>query len=466
MSNSPVQATTPAAEGKKSAIAGERSKASLVIGSREQRHIPKAILLEEVGAQRYVTRTVLFTALALTTFIVWAAMARLEEVTSTEGQIVPSKSVQIIQHQDGGTISHFEAVEGQMVEKGQLLLKLDPSEIQADIQQSEARYWGLWIKGERFRAFAENRIPDFSTVPESWRSLVQDQSQALESQEVAREDASSVIQAQIAQTRSDINRIDKEMATARREIEVLTELTSIRTSLYERQYGSKILALDTKRALIVAQGNLSRLAEERQTSERSVNELEQRLKSLDSDLRRGATDEIGVSSNELAQVEELLGKLKERLSRTELRAPIKGIVQDLKYRTVGGVIAPGGTVMRIVPIDDIMEAEIKISTSDVGHITEGLPARIKVTTYDFMKYGVVEGKVTSVSKTSFFDEKNEPYFRGKIQLARPYVGAAEQKLQIIPGMTLLADVVTDEKTVLSYLLKPIVLAFKEGLRER
>ena len=161
-----------------------------------------------------------------------------------------------------------------------------------------------------------------------------------------------------------------------------------------------------------------------------------------------------------------INKLKERLGRMSITSPVDGIVQDLKYRTVGGVIAPGATVTNVVPTDDVVRAEVRVLTGDVGHVKEGQPVRIKVSTYDFMRYGVVEGKVATVSAFSILDEKQQPYFKTYIDLSKKSLGKTEKEMPILPGMTVQADIVTDNQSVLRYLLRPVFVAFSQGMRER
>lgn len=161
-----------------------------------------------------------------------------------------------------------------------------------------------------------------------------------------------------------------------------------------------------------------------------------------------------------------INKLKERLGRMKLTSPVDGIVQDLKYRTVGGVITPGATVMNVVPTDDVARAEVRVSTADVGHVKEGQLVRIKVSTYDFMRYGIVEGKVSTVSAFNTLDEKQQPYFKTYVDLSKKSLGKTDKDMPILPGMTVQADIVTDNQSVLRYLLRPVFVAFSQGMRER
>lgn len=159
-------------------------------------------------------------------------------------------------------------------------------------------------------------------------------------------------------------------------------------------------------------------------------------------------------------------RLRERLSRVEILSPVDGIVQDLLYKTVGGVITPGATVLNVVPIEDIPRAEVRVLTSDVGFVKEGQPVRIKVATYDYLRYGILDGRVSLVSAFSSIDEQGVPYFLTYVELSRESIGVAGREMPILPGMTVQADIVTDEQTVLQYLLRPLFVALSQGMRER
>ncbi len=161
-----------------------------------------------------------------------------------------------------------------------------------------------------------------------------------------------------------------------------------------------------------------------------------------------------------------LSKLREKLARTDITSPVDGIVQDLRYRTIGGVVPPGATVLNVVPADDVARAEIRVSTGDVGHVKEGQLVRVKVQTYDFMRYGVVEGRVATVSAFSTLDERQEPYFKTYVDLSKKSLGKTDKEMPILPGMTVQGDIVTDNQSVLRYLLRPVFVAFSQGMRER
>jgi len=326
--------------------------APIVLGNRTDNYLAKAILLEEATSPRFTRVTIGLAAGLLIAFIAWASVARLEVVAVALGQIVPTGSVQVIQHLDGGRIAAINVVDGQQVKKGAVLIALNPLDARSDLE-------GLTARSKKLKS----------------------------------------------------------------EVDYLREVATIRGDLAKERLATKTQALDAQRQLAAVEGEYDRTIFE-------------------------------------------INKLRERLSRMEILSPVDGIVQDLKYRTVGGVIAPGATVMNVVPTDDVVRAEIRVSTADVGHVKEGQLVRVKVQTYDFMRYGVVEGKVSVVSAFSTLDERQQPYFKTYVDLSKKAMGKTDKEMPILPGMTVQGDIVTDNQSVLRYLLRPVFVAFSQGMRER
>ena len=396
-------------------IPQEPDKSSrLVLGSRTDNYIAKAILLEEASPPIYWQTTVKLIAYSLAIFFIWALFANLDVVATAPGQVMPIQSVKIIQHVDGGRIASIDVVDGQEVKEGQVLMRLNDTEASAEYQTLSAKYWALFARVERLRALLGDRKADFSEVPEQYKQLVAEQEFTLKTSK-------------------------EQMSQLESEIKILGEVSSIRGDLAKEKLATRVQALDAQRNLSQAKAELLRY-------------------------RRTNMDDLNTSSGELAQVEEQMAKLKDRLERVDIVSPVDGVVQDLKFRTVGGVIPPGATLMNVVPIDGKMHAEVRVQPTDIGFVKKGEDARLKLGTYDFMRYGTVQGTVTMVSSYSTLDEKSNPYFKVIVSIPQNYVGDKEKTIE--PGMTVQADIITDRQSVLKYLLRPIYVAFSQGMRER
>jgi len=448
--------------------AGEERSGRIVLGSRSHRHLAHSVLLDEAVAPRHVRLTIVMICGALAAFFAWATVSRLDEVATAPGQIVPSGAVQVVQHQEGGTVARIAVAEGERVSKGQLLLEVDRVETEAELKVAEARYWSLAARVARLKAQAEDsaQAPGLEDVPAEYAELVRDQREILESHRRSTAHQEEVIQAQIAQLEADAGRVSEQIRSGEREARIVREVAGIRSELEREQLVTRVQSLETQRTLVAQEGELQKLRAQIRSLAANIAEARARLRALGSERRRAAHDEVGAASAELAQVAELLVKLRKRLSRVEITAPVDGIVQDLRFRTIGGVIPPGAAVLQVVPVEGLLQAEVRIATTDVGHVHPGQLVRVKVLTYDFLRYGTIDGQVTAISPSSFLDEKSNPYFKGVVRLSRSELGARPGELPVHPGMTVVCDIVTDRKTVLEYLMRPLAVALRQGLRER
>jgi len=331
------------------------------------------------------------------------------------GQIMPIQAIKVIQHVDGGRIATIDVIDGQMVTEGQVLMRLNSTEAGAEYQTLAAKYWTLYTRVERLRALLSDKPADFSAVPPQYAALVKQEEFTLK-------------------TSKD------QLTQLQNEITILTEVSAIRTDLAKEKLNTRVQALDAQRIAGQAQAELLRF-------------------------RRNSMDELNTSSSDLAQANEQMMKLRDRLDRVEVLSPVAGVVQDLKFRTVGGVVPPGATLMNVIPLDGKMHAEVRVSPSDIGFVKVGQTARLKIGTFDFMRYGTIEGKISMVSSFSTLDEKQQPYFKVIISLPKNHVGSDASKA-IDPGMTAQADIITDRQSVLRYLFRPVYVAFSQGMRER
>ncbi len=398
-----------------SPIANIDDKTSLVLGKRNDNFLAKAILLEEATPPSYMRTTIKLATYSLVIFLIWSFFANLDVVANAGGQVTPIQSVKILQHVDGGRISAINVVDGQRVVEGQVLMRFNATEPTVEFETLNVKFWGLFAKVESLRALLEKREPDYSRVPKQYSQLVADQRRTLTA------------------ARNQIDQIGAE-------IKILTEVSSIRGGLAQEKLATRVQALDAERSVGQAQAELLRY-------------------------RKANMDDLAASSNEMAQTEEQLAKMRDRLERIEVLSPVDGIVQDLKFRTVGGVVPPATVLMNVVPTDGGMHAEVRVSPNDIGFVKVGQKARVKINAYDFMRYGSVEGTVVMISPFSTFDEKQQPYFKVIVSLPKSVVGGDPSKT-IQPGMTVQTDVITDKQSVLRYLTRPIYVAFHQGLRER
>lgn len=436
------------------------------MSSRQARHLAQAVVLEESGTSPLVRFTMLVSGMATLAFIIWSALTHIPEVAMAEGQVIPSGSVQTVQHLEGGIVQEILARDGQLVEAGEPLIRLNPAQALADLDQTRAREATLLIRAERLRAFAAGRQPDFRFVGNSYERLTADNLEIFNTQVQSRDSGRSVILSQIDQKRSDIRLLESQQKALKEQIDVLGEVVKMREELLDKGLVSRVLFLDNKRELARIQGELARIIGQAVTARESLAEAEGRLVDSQSTLTRQTMDELGTVVSELAQVQESLTRLEDRARRVEVISPVRGLVKGMAVKNAGTVIQPGGLVCEVVPVDTEMKVDAKVTTRDIGHLRVGQPVKVKVTTYDFARYGAVTGRLTTLSASSFLDEKGQPYFKAIVALDAGYVGDVPGKFAITPGMTVQAEIVTGDKTLLQYILKPIFTQFQQSFHER
>lgn len=434
--------------------------------SRVTRHLAQAVQLEESGTNPLIRFTMLLAGVAVLAFVLWAGLTTIDEVAVSEGQVIPDGQVQQVQHLEGGIVETLLVKEGELVNAGQPLVKLSPAASQADLEQIRAREAALQIKAERLRAFADGRAPDFSFAKPEFRSLVSDNQAIFTTQSQARDNSQAVILSQIEQKRSDLRLLENQKVTLAAQVAAITEQLHMREELLSKGLVSRVLYLENKREQARLQGEMSRVGGQAETAHQALAEAENRLSDQKTTLYKQTMDEYGTVIGELAQVQESIARLQDRVTRLDVISPVRGYVKGLVPHNPGTVIQPGGLVCEVVPVGLEMKVEARVQPRDVGHIKIGQKVKVKVTAFDFARYGSITGRLEAVSASSFMTEKGEPYFKAMVVLDKDHVGPEEARHVITPGMTVQAEIVTGDKTLLQYLLKPIFTQMQQSFHER
>lgn len=433
--------------------------------SRVARHLAQAVQLEESGTAPLIRFTMILASVACLSFIAWAAYTHIDEVAVADGEITPVGSVKTVQHLEGGLVEDILVKEGELVDQDQALIKLSPAAALADLEQTRAREMTLLLKSERLRAFADGRQPDFS-FGRGYERLIADNMAIWQGQVMARDSARSVVMTQVDQKRADLHVLEGQQSTLREQISSLQQVMSMKEELVNKGLISRVNYLDAKRELARVQGELTRTLNQAVTARDAIREMEQRLADQNSTLLKQTMDELGVTVAELAQVQESIGRLEDKVKRLIIPSPVRGYVKGLTVRNSGAVIQPGGAVCDIVPVDREMKVDARIQPRDVGHLKLGQRVKVKVATYDFARYGAIYGELTQVSASSFLNDKGEPYFKAQVKLDRNYVGDEPGVHVVTPGMTVQSEIITGNKTLLQYMLKPIFTQMQQSFHER
>lgn len=432
---------------------------------QQTRFLSQAIQLEEAVNPAIVRTTMAMISTLILVFIVWSAFTNVNEVARSPGEIIPIGQSQSVQHLDGGLVAAIHVEEGQKVQKGDLLLRLDGAGSQDDLKRARSKQISLALQQERLRSFLEGRAPDFSNYAQSHPGLVRDQRVIFDSMVNAHNQEEHIIREQIEQKERMISSIRSDIRTEQANYAIMKDLYDRRKNLNEQGYASDIQFLETKQKLNDIGGKITQLKNRINVAEAEIREFNMRLESLGANQADEAYKKLDALVTEMAQNAELIAKLSAKVARLDVRAPVSGTVKGLGVNTIGAVVQPASMLMEIVPKDEALVAQVKIQPRHIGQIAEGQKVHVKFSSFDFSRYGAVSGKLQKVSATTFSDENGERYFQGQVLLDRQYVGANENNM-IIPGMTVMADIITGEKTILDYLLKPIRTSVQTAFRER
>ena len=405
-------------------------------------------------------------------FLVWAYFANLDQITRGEGKVIPSSQTQVIQSLDGGQLAEMRIREGDVVEKDQVLLVIDNTTAKFSLSELKQRYYIASAAIARLQAEISGKDnPDQIAFPEDIVRDAPDKVAQEKAQFMIRQSQLSsqmrTLQDQIEGRRQDIQAINTKISSSAAGLDVANQQLAILIPAVAAGAASRV---DLLKAQQEAQNYKSEMANARAqlgSAKAALQEAQSKLQEAIATFRAESSGEIAKQQSDLASVNESMKEASAKVGRTELRSPVKGTVKEIKTRTIGGVIQPAQDIMEIVPIEDSLLIEAQIRPQDRGFIAPNQKAKVKITAYDYSIYGGLDATLEQISADAIENEKKELFFRVRLRTDKNFlVGKQGEQLPIIPGMTATVDILTGNKTVLEYLLKPILKARETALTER
>ncbi len=434
---------------------------------RQLRHLTQSERLEEAEDPVLVRLTLFAVSACIISFVAWASVTNINEVARAPGEIVPQGFQQVVQHLEGGTVRQILVQEGQSVAKGQTLMILDGNGSSEDLTRAESRQVALEMQQERLRAFLDGRQPDFRRFEGRVdRATIRDQQGIFAAARESNAKEQAVIRDQIAQKQATLRALQTRQNTVSRNLSVSEDMYNRRKALQAGGYVSHMSFLQAQKEMNDLEGEGASLTAQAGEARAALAEYGQRLSALGAGSRDEAYKQLESVENDLALNTEVVRKTRNTVSRLDVKAPVRGLVKGLSVNTVGSVVQPGQTLMEIVPLDQPLVADVKIAPSSIGHVHPGQPVQLKVSAYDFARYGALPGTLESISPSTFEGDHGERFYKGRVLLDRDYIGRTPGQYKLMPGMTVMADVVTGDKTIMDYLLKPIALNLKTAFTER
>lgn len=427
---------------------------------------------EREGIQRFGHILIGAILIVVLSFLVWAYFASLDQITRGEGKVVPSGQTQVIQSLDGGTLADMKVREGDVVEKDQVLLVIDNTTAVFSLSELKQRYYISSAAIARLQAeISGKNDPDEIAFPEDIARDAPEKIAQERNQFIIRQSQLSAQQAtlrqEIEQRKNEINAISTKISSSAAGLDVADQQLAILAPAVRAGAASKV---DLLKAQQEAQNYKSEMANARASlpgAKSALAESQSKLTEAVATFKAESAGELAKHQSDLASVRESMKEANAKVGRTELKSPVKGTVKEIKARTLGGVVKPGDDIMEIVPIEDTLLIEAQIRPQDRGFIAPNQNAKVKITAYDYSIYGGLEATLEQISADAIENEKKELFFRVRLRTDKNFlIGKQGEQLPIIPGMTATVDILTGSKTVLDYLLKPILKARETALTER
>lgn len=395
----------------------------------------------------------------------WAYIAELDELVRGEGEIIPSKQLQVVQNLEGGIVSEILVREGDLVEAGQVLMRLEDKRFSSSVAENELRYYELLAKSTRLRAEAEGgdfTIPQ--NYPEQYMEYVDSERRLFESRQQELDANQSVLSEQLVQRQQELVEAESRLEQVSSSYSLLIRELNITEPLLKEGVISEVEYLRLRRQVNDLRGERSSIELSLPRIRSAVDEIGRKQGEMELQFRNLARAELNETVAEMGRMQQALTGMQDRIQRTEVRAPIKGTIKELMVNTIDGVIRPGDELLSIVPWEDKLLIEARIKPSDIGRLRVGQTATVKVSAYDFSIYGGMEAHLTFISPSTFLTEQNEAYYLVRLESESPFLDK-DQKLPLIAGMTVGVDILTGKKTLLNYILKPIIKAKSNALTE-
>ncbi|HET9820654.1 MAG TPA: HlyD family type I secretion periplasmic adaptor subunit [Burkholderiaceae bacterium] len=426
-----------------------------------EREADELITRERTHRAQAIVRAAVTVVLLL---LVWAALARVDEVTRGDARVVPSRQLQVLQSLDGGVVAEIAVREGQVVEAGQLLLRIEETRASAGVRESAATGIALRARAARLRALAEGSAfapPDARDDEE--RRIVEEELRLYTSRRSELDAQQSVLRQQAAQRQQEMSEAQARRSAAQRGLELAQQELAQTRPLLATGAVSQVDILRLERDITRYRGEMEQAMAQSARAQAAIGESQRKQQESELAFRNEARRDMAEVLGKLNALNEGAVALADKVSKAQVKSPVRGRVQRLLANTVGGVVQPGKDLVEIVPLDDTLVLEARVAPKDIAFIRPGQPASVKFTAYDFSIYGALDATVENISPDTVVDERGNAFYLVRVRTTRSGFNDA---LPIIPGMTAEVDVLTGRKSVLSYLLKPVLKAQAYALRER
>ena len=426
--------------------------------------LSQAALEKPTARSQWLVWIILFVVIWL---ITWANYAELDKIVRGEGKVVPSTKIQVIQNLEGGIVEEIFVRTGGHVTKGQILMKLNNIQFSSSFDESEVKEAQLVARAQRLRAEAFNKSFKPHKIDQDSRiqSLYDREHRLYKARARQHKTNDAIIVEQIEQKKLELREATNQLIQLKRTLQLLQQEIDLTEPLVNQGIASHVDLLKLQREENEAYSNLKSVEFSIPKLQSVITEFRSKRIEAKENFMNEAHEELNEVLAEISQIEKSKTALADRVTRTEIRSPVNGTIKQLFVNTIGGVIQPGSDIIEIVPENDTLVLETKILPADIGFIYNGLTAKVKFTAYDFSIYGGLDGVVTQISADTITDEEGNSFYIARIKTNENHLGTTKKPLYLLPGMTASVDIIVGKHTLLDYLLKPIIKAKNQALRE-
>ena len=408
--------------------------------------------------------TIIFLVVA---FVFWASLSRVEEITRGQGQVVPSRDIQIVQSLEGGIVEAILVKQGEIVKQGDVLLRISDVMFASQERGTEAQFLSLAAKKARLLAEANGAdfvVPDeISTkVPQ----IAANEKALYESRQSELQNSYDILDQRIEKAQADLAEVNAQIGRLSQNRKSLSQELEITRDMVRKRAVPKLDEIRLSRELGDVNGQINAEVQRRSSLQAEVNAARKEREGQNAKFRSQALSELNEVETQISQLQESLKSIGDRVDRTEIRSPVDGVVNNIAINTVGGVVEPAMQLAEIVPTDDELKIVAKVPPEEVAFLRPNLPVKVKISAYDPQIYGALDGVLTRIGANSVRDGDGNVFFEIEVRTDKNYLGEPAQPLPITPGMVADVEVITGKRTILEYLLKPLLRARDRALTER
>lgn len=400
-------------------------------------------------------------------FFVWAGTSEIEEITHGSGQVVPTQEIQVVQSLEGGILSELLVREGDKVKKGQVLLKVNDVAFASEERGTEAKT--LALKAKKARLDAEAAGKSFTVpkeVSEKFPNIARNEQSLYRSRQQELSNAKSILDSKISSSKADLREVQAKINRLSESKHLLNKELVITKKMVAKRAVPQLEEIRLNRQIADIVGQVREASQKKSGLNAELKGAQRERADREDKFKSQVLGELNDIESQISQLSESLTAIGERVDRAEIRSPVDGVVNKIAIKTIGGIIEPAMKLVEVVPLDDDLKIIAKVAPQEIAFLRLDQEANIKISAYDSQRYGALKGKLVRIGANSVNDSEGNVFFEIELRADKNYLGTAEKPLPITPGMVAEIEIITGERTILSYLAKPVLRAKDKALTER